>query len=107
MTKHPFSRRNERFNELLGLVHSDVYGPMSIFTKDNSSYFVTFIDDLLRLWYVYLMKNKSDVYEKFVEYKTVVENQTGRKIKILRSDRGGEYVGQNFPQYLKDIGIIS
>ena len=107
MTKHPFSGRNERVDELLGLVHSDVCGPMPIVTKDNSSYFVTFTDDFSRLGYVYLMKNKSDVYEKFVEYKNVVENQTGRKIKIIRSDRGGEYVGQNFQQYLKDNGIIS
>ena len=107
MTKHPFSGSSERVNELLGLVHTDVCGPMPIVTKNNSSYFVTFTDDFSRLGYIYLMKNKSDVCEKFKEYKNEVENQTNNKIKILRSDRGGEYVGQELQQYLKDNGIIS
>ena len=73
MTKLPFSGSNERVEELLGLVHTDVCGPMPIVTKDNSTYFVTFTDDFSRLGYIYLIRNKSDVFEKFKEYKNEVE----------------------------------
>ena len=47
------------------------------------------------------------MFEKFKEYKNEVEKQTNHNIKVLRSDRGGEYLGQEFQQYLKDNGIIS
>ena len=50
---------------------------------------ITFTDILSRLGYVYLMKHKS---EAFKEYQSMVEKQTGKSIKILRSDRGDEYL---------------
>ena len=56
------------------------------------SYFVTFTDDFSRFVHVYLIKQKSEVIEKFREYKNEVENQLSKSIKILRSDRGGEYL---------------
>lgn len=82
MTKHHFSGGNEIVGEFLGLVHTNVRGPIPIIYKDNCFYCVTFTDSFVRLGYVYLIKNKSDVYEKFIEYKTTVENQTNRKVKI-------------------------
>ena len=85
-----------RSNELLGLVHSDVYGPISVSARGGFSYFVTFTDDHSRYGYVFLIKNKSEVFEKFKEFKSVAENQTGKSIKHLRSDRGGEYLSQEF-----------
>ena len=56
---------------------------------------------------VYLLKYKSEVFEKFKEYKSEVENQLGKSIKVLRSDRGGEYLSQEFQDYLKENGILS
>ena len=41
---------------------------------------------------VYLMRHKSETFEKFKEFQNEVENQLGKKIKLLRSDRGGEYM---------------
>ena len=56
---------------------------------------------------MYLMRHKSQAFEKFKEYKNEVEKQTGKSIKALRSDRGGEYLSQEFTSYLKDNGIVS
>ncbi len=77
MAKTPFTGKNMRSNELLGLVHSDVCGPMSVSARGGFSYFVTFTDDHSRYGYVFLIKHKSEVFEKFKEFKSVAENQTG------------------------------
>ncbi|KAL0445517.1 UNVERIFIED_CONTAM: hypothetical protein Slati_1679600, partial [Sesamum latifolium] len=71
------------------------------------SYFITFIDDHSRYGYVYLMRYKSEAFGRFKEYRLEVENQTNRKIKALRSDRGGEYLSDEFIDYLKENGILS
>ena len=86
MTKAPFSGVGHRAADLLELVHSDVCGPMSLTAHSGFSYFVTFTDDLSRYGYVYLMKHKSETFEKFKEFRNEVEKQTGKFIKCLRSD---------------------
>ena len=79
---------------------------MSTSARDGYKYFITFIDDHSQYGYVYLMKNKSESFEKFKEYKNEVENQLDKRIKALRTDRGGEYFSNEFNTYLKDCGII-
>ena len=61
-------------------MHSDVCGPMSLTAHSGFSYFVTFTDDLSRYGYVYLMKHKSETFEKFKEFRNEVEKQTGKFI---------------------------
>ena len=56
--------------------------------------------------YVYLMRHKSETFEKFKEFQNEVENQHGKKIKALRSDRGGEYLSHEFSDHLKCYGIV-
>ena len=56
---------------------------------------------------MYLIKHKSESFEKFKEFKNEVQNQLGKSIKLLRSDRGGEYLSQEFQDHLKDCGIVS
>ena len=107
MTKTPFTGKGERSTELLSLIHTDVCGPISTQARNGFSYFLTFTDDHSRYGHVYLLKYKSEVFEKFKEYKSEVENQLGQSIKILRSDRGGEYLSQEFQDYLKENVILS
>ncbi|KAM1100035.1 hypothetical protein ACFX2B_006478 [Malus domestica] len=107
MTKSPFTGKGERATEILGLIHTDVCGPMSTTSRGGFSYYITFTDDHSRFGYVYLMKYKSESFERFKEFKNEVEKQTGKQIKILRSDRGGEYLSNEFLDYLKEYGIIS
>ncbi|GKA37638.1 retrotransposon protein, putative, ty1-copia subclass [Tanacetum coccineum] len=69
--------------------------------------FVTFTDDFSRYGYVYLLKHKHEVFETFKVFQKEVENQLGKTIKSLRSDRGGEYMSQEFLDHLKEHGIIA
>ena len=60
-----------------------------------------------RYGFLYLMKHKSKSIEMFKRFRSEVETQTGKSIKMLRSDRGGEYLSDNFIDYLKENGILS
>ena len=84
MTKTPFSGRMERATDLLEIIHTDVCGPMSV---DGYRYFLTFTDDLSRYGYIYLMKHKSETFEKFKEFQSEVENHHNKNKKFLRYDR--------------------
>jgi len=68
----------------LGLVHTDVCGPMSLSARENYQYFITFTDDYSRYDYIYLMKHKSESFEKFKEFQNEVQNQLGKTSKALR-----------------------
>jgi hypothetical protein len=105
--KLPFSKsKEERASELLQKVHSDVVGPIKIPSFSGSKYFVTFIDEASNKVWIYLLKRKDEVFTKFKEFVSEVENQTGRKIKILQTDNGSEYCSTEFSDYLKSKGII-
>ena len=86
MTKRPFNAKGRRAQDLLKLVHSDVCGPMSTQARVGYECFITFTDDYSRFGYVYLMKWKSEAFEKFKEFQAKVENQLGKRIKSIRSD---------------------
>ena len=73
------------------LIHSDVFSPVPIPSLGGAIYYVSFIDDFCRNTRLYFLKNKLEVFSKFKEYKALVENQTGKKIKVLRTDNGGEF----------------
>ena len=85
--------------EKLELVHTDLWGPFSVASLGGSRYYIIFIDDSSRKVWVYFLKNKSDVFETFKEWKAMVEIETGLKVKCLRSDNGGEYINGGFSEY--------
>ena len=70
--------------------HSDVRGKLETKSLSGAEYFVTFIDDKSRFVLVYTLKHKSEVFEKFTEWKAVVEKSSGMKLKVLRTNNGGE-----------------
>ncbi|GJV91209.1 retrovirus-related pol polyprotein from transposon TNT 1-94 [Tanacetum coccineum] len=106
MTRKSFPHRPERATDLLGIIHTDVCGPLRHVSRKDASYFITFTDDYSRYGYIYLLKHKHEVFETFKVFKNEVENQLGKTIKALRSDRGGEYISQEFKDYLKACGIV-
>ena len=107
MTKEPFIGHSERVSDLLSLVHSDVCGSISSTTRGGYQYFITFTNDYIRYGYLYLMKHKDESFEKFKTFKNEVQNQLGKSIKALQTYRGGEYLSQDFDEYLKDFGIVT
>ena len=74
-------------------------------TRLEYRYFVTFIDDYSKYCFVYLIRQKSEVFTKFKELYNEAET-SGLKISILRSDNGGEYTSKEFDKFLKEKGVI-
>jgi hypothetical protein len=107
ITKSSFIGQSERTSDLLGLVHTDVCGSMSSVVRCDFQYFITFIDDFSRYGYMYVMRHKSESFEKFKKFQNEVQNQLGKTIKFLRSDRGGEYLNLEFSDHLKQCEIVS
>ncbi|GJU83975.1 retrotransposon protein, putative, ty1-copia subclass [Tanacetum coccineum] len=106
MTMKPFSHRTERVTDLLRLIHMNDCVPVRHVSRQCASYFITFMDDFSHYGYVYLLKHKHEVFEIFKVFKNEVKSQPGKTIKALRSYRGGEYISQEFKDYLKACGIV-
>jgi hypothetical protein len=104
-TKTTFSSSDSRAVGILELIHSDVCGPMSSTSLTGSLYYVVFIDDFSRKSWIFFMKTKGQVFSQFQEFKALVENQTGKKIRVLRSNNGGEYTSKEFMDFCAGEGI--
>ncbi|KAJ9565483.1 hypothetical protein OSB04_001449 [Centaurea solstitialis] len=103
-TKKPFPSV-KRNTSILELIHSDICELNGILTRGGKRYFITFCDDFSRFLYVYLLHSKDQAFEAFKIYKAEVENQNEKRIKILRSDRGGEYFNHEFDTFCEENGI--
>ena len=91
--KHPEHKfdagRKNHATCILGMIHLDISIPISTTSMNGSRYVLTFINDLSRFAWVYFLKKKSEVLEKFIYFKVSVENDSRSKIKALRMDNGG------------------
>jgi transposase InsO family protein len=103
--RHPFPAQTIHVSSKpLEMIHSDVST-----TKTKSiggcKYYMGFINDHTRKVWIYFMKHKGEVFQHFLNFKTMVEKEKGVSIKCLRSDGGGEYFSNEFSEYLKEHGI--
>ena len=89
----------------LEMVHTDVWEPSPVSSLGGSRFYVTFIDDFSKKVWVYFLKHKSDVFATFKKWKSEVENQSGLKVKCLRSNNGGEYDKSEFKAFCASEGI--
>jgi len=104
-TREYLTGEREMSEELLHTIHSDVCGPMAVTGLMGERYFTTFIDESSGRIAISLLAQKADVFSRFIEYKAKVERETGKKIKSVRCDGGGEYTGNIFRRYLAENGI--
>jgi hypothetical protein len=81
--KHSFSSSDRRSKRVLDIVHSDVCGPMSTTSLRGYVYYVSFIDDYSCKTWIYLLKEKNEMFGKFKQFKALVENLIEWKIKTL------------------------
>jgi len=88
------------------LVHSDIWGHSRVCSTLSFYYFVTFIDDFSRCIWVFLMKNRSDVFSIFQGFSTEIQNQFSTSNKILRTDNAREYISSQFQSFLCSQGIL-
>lgn len=104
--RNPIPKKSTwRAKEILELLHSDICGPISHVSPSGKRYILCFINDYSRKAWAYLLSEKSEAFTQFKMFKKKVENETGKSIKCLRTDRGGEYTSREFSDYCKEEGI--
>jgi len=87
-------------------IHSDVWGPSPVPSKGGARYMLTFIDDYSRKVWVYFLKHKSEVFDRFKNFKALIEKQSSKQIKCLRTDNGMEFCGKDFTEFCQKEGIV-
>lgn len=97
--------RSFRATSCLEIVHADLCGPMNTESLAGSRYFLLLTDDYSRMSWVYFLKLKSETFASFKKFKALVENQVGNKVRVLRTDRGGEFLSQEFKVFCEENGI--
>lgn len=99
-------KKNQRRDYLAGeFLHSDVNGPMSMETYGGNRWFVTFIDDATGITFVFFLKTKDEVFDKFKMVVNLIKTQLGREVKVLRTDNSREYVNGKMKTFIEDHGI--
>ncbi|RVW25895.1 Retrovirus-related Pol polyprotein from transposon TNT 1-94 [Vitis vinifera] len=103
-----------RSSTILEIIHTDICS--LDMDSHGQKYFISFIDDFSRYMYLYILHNKNEALDAFKVFKAEVEKQYGKQIKIVRSDRGGEYYGRYledgqspgpFAKFLQEHGIVA
>ncbi|MGD7448530.1 hypothetical protein ACQCQC_25880, partial [Ralstonia pseudosolanacearum] len=88
--KKSFNAGEHRTKGTLDYIHADCWGPSRVPSLGGARYFLSPIDDYSRMVWVFMLKHKSEAFKTFRQWKTLVENQTSRKVKRLRTDNGLE-----------------
>lgn len=105
-TRKPIKRAREepRAEEFGGEVHSDLWGKSPVQTPGHKEYYVSFTDDYSRWTYLKLLATKDETFEAYKAFESWANTHHNSRIKRLRSDRGGEYLGGEFSKYLAQKG---
>ncbi|GJP82422.1 hypothetical protein CLOP_g12683 [Closterium sp. NIES-67] len=105
-SKFPFNSATGPAKTPLALVHMDVVGPTRAPSLSGSRYFLTIVDDHTRAVWVYPLKSKGEVAAAVLkEWMPRAQRECGHKVKVIRSDNGGEFIGADFEGELKRKGI--
>lgn len=90
---------------ILEVVHSDVCGPFEDYTIGGNMYFILFVNEYSRNLWIYVIRHKDIVFSIFKRFKMFVENQSGKKIKVMQTYGGGEYTYNIFKELCVEHGI--
>jgi hypothetical protein len=94
-----FPHSSNQAKQHLELLHTHLCGSMKTESIGGSFYFLTFIDDFSRKIWIYFLRHKSKTFSKFKEFKAEAEKQSGKFLKVLKSDGGGEYNSREFTTF--------
>ena len=100
-----FNKGKQRTHGSLDYIHADLWGPARCPSHSGARYFLSIVDDYSRKLWVFIQKTKDETFENFKGWKTLVENQTGRKVKRLRTDNGLEFCNEAFDSFCAASGI--
>ena len=88
------------------LIHSNVWGPSPITTQGGSRYFFIFVDDFSRYTWIYLLKNRYELYQIYRDFTKMIETQFSKPIKVFRFNNAQEYKAHEFTSILHQFGTI-
>ncbi len=106
MHAHPFPTTHTITPRLLGLVHSDLHGPLPVQTHSGFKYWITFIDDRSKFKAVVPLKAKSEAFSAFQRFRAYARTKHNLEIGELQDDKGGEYMSKEFDNFCLDHGIV-
>jgi hypothetical protein len=102
--KSTFHEKENRASVILERIHIDVCGPFFASTTKHR-YYVIFVDEFSRKSWILFMQKKDQTFSKFYEFKALVEKESGKQVKAVRSDNGGEYISNKFKYFCSREGI--
>lgn len=103
-TAKPFpNKASYRATQLLELIHGDICGPITPSTMKGNRHILVLIDDYM---WCSLLKEKQEAFSRIKLFITMVERETGKKVKVIRTDRGGEFTSKSFNEYCEQEGIM-
>ena len=103
--KTTFHEKENRASVIREKIHIDMCGPFSVASTAKHRYYFIFVDDYSRRCWIFFMQKKSETFSKFCEFKALVEKESGKQVKALQSDNGGEYVLNEFKYFYSKEGI--
>lgn len=105
--RKPFPKSGSRSGayEVGELICSDICGKLSEQSLEGASYFITFVDAKSRTYFSYLLRTKDEAFGVFKRFQTWIERQSGRKMKVLRTDNAKEFISTEFSLHLAEEGI--
>jgi len=105
-TRNSFSLSNTRAKKTFSLIHCDVWGHYHTPSLSGCQYFLCIVDDFSRATWVFLLKDKSETYNKIMEFCSMVQTQFGATIQRVRSDNGTEFINRPLHTYFREHGIM-
>ncbi|CAI7901349.1 unnamed protein product [Closterium sp. NIES-54] len=106
VSRFPFHSTVGQSSDPVELVHVDLVGPMKVKGDGGAEYSMTMVDDYTRLTWSFPLAKKSDAARVIIEeWLPMVERESGKRVKAIRSDHGGEFLGVEFRSWLKRHGI--
>ncbi|CAH9096007.1 unnamed protein product, partial [Cuscuta epithymum] len=105
-TRLPFPKSTSKTTCCFELIHCDIWGSYRCDSTSGARYFLSIVDDFSRGVWVYLMKNKSEVCQKLIQFCNMVETQFEKRVKRIRSDNGMEFQTKFLSEYYARYGII-
>ena len=106
-TRVTFAKVVHETQNHLDYIHFNLWGPSQVPSLGGARYFLTLIDDYFRKVWIYFLKNKSETFLKFKEWKILVETQVSRKVKKLRTDNGLKFLSNDFNSFCQKEGIAT
>ena len=102
--KNYFPYKNFTTTTKLEILHKELNDPTKTKGFYGERYFMILVDEFSRMMWITFIKDKFEAFDKFKIFKNRVENESGMKIKCLRSDRGGEFTSNEFNMFCEENG---